>query len=61
MTKFVSLKKVHTKITMVKRNLELNDLEFLCYSAKACRLDRVYMTYDTSLISPRWEIDERKQ
>ena len=43
MTKFVSLKKVHTKITMVKRNLELNDLEFLCYSAKACRLDRVYI------------------
>ena len=36
MTKLVSLKKVHTKIIMVKRNLELNDLGFLCYSAKAC-------------------------
>ena len=36
MTKFASLKKVHTKIIMVKRNLELNDLGFLCYSAKAC-------------------------
>ena len=35
-TKFVSMKKVHTKIIMVKRNLEVNDLGFLCYSAKAC-------------------------
>ena len=34
MTKFLSLKKVHTKIIMVKRNHELNDLGFLCYSAK---------------------------
>ena len=36
MEKFASLKKIHTKIIIVKRNLELNDLEFLCYSAKAC-------------------------
>ena len=35
MTKFASLKKVHTKTTFVKRNLGLNDLVFLCYSAKA--------------------------
>ena len=42
--KFASLKKVRTKIIMVKRNLELNDLAFLCYSAKACPwLDRVYI------------------
>ena len=36
MTKSASLKKVHTKTIMVKKNLELNDLGFLCYSAKAC-------------------------
>ena len=36
MTKFASLKKIHTKIIIVKRNLELNDLGFLYYSAKAC-------------------------
>ena len=36
MTKFESLKKIHTKMTIVKRNLELNDRAFLCYSAKAC-------------------------
>ena len=36
MTKFGSLKNVHTKTIIVKRNLELNDLGFLCYSAKAC-------------------------
>ena len=42
MTKFASLKKVHTKTTFVKRNLGLNDLVFLCYSAKASRLVRVY-------------------
>ena len=35
MTKFASLKKFHTKIIM-KINFELNDLGFLCYSAKAC-------------------------
>ena len=34
--KFASLEKVHTKITIMKRNLELNDLGFLCYSAKTC-------------------------
>ena len=43
MTKLVSLKKVYTKIILVKRNLELNDLGFLCYSAKACRLVSVYI------------------
>ena len=36
MTKFAFLKKCHTKIIIVKRNLELNDLVFLYYSAKAC-------------------------
>ena len=36
MTKFASLKKIHTNIIIVKRNLEMNDLGFLCYSAKAC-------------------------
>ena len=36
MTKFPSLKNVHTKIILLKRNLELNDLGFLCYSAKTC-------------------------
>ena len=38
-TKFVSLKKIHTKIIIIiiivkKSHLELNDLELLCYSAK---------------------------
>ena len=37
MAKFASLKKIHTKIIIVKRNLELNDLEFLYYSEKTCR------------------------
>ena len=36
MTKFASLKKIHTKIIIVKRKLELNDMGFLYYSAKAC-------------------------
>ena len=36
MTKFMSVKKIQTKIIIVKRNLELNDLGFLCYLAKAC-------------------------
>ena len=36
MTKFASLKKIHTKIIIVKRYLELNDLGFFYYSAKAC-------------------------
>ena len=27
-------KKIHMKIIIVKKNLELNDLGFLCYSAK---------------------------
>ena len=35
-TKFASLKKIHTKIIIMKRNLELNDLGFLFYSTKAC-------------------------
>ena len=64
MTKFASLKKVHTKIIMMKRNLELNDLGFSVIQQKhalACpgfyRL--IFQSlYDTSLISPRWEIDE---
>ena len=36
MKKSGSLKKIHTKIIIVKRNLELNDLGFLYYSAKPC-------------------------
>ena len=65
MTKFVSLKKVHTKIIMVKRNLELNDLGFSVTQQKhALTCPGLYRLvfqslYDTSLISPRWEIDER--
>ena len=34
MAKFVSLKKIHSKIIIVKTNLELNDLGFCYYSAK---------------------------
>ena len=33
MTKFASSKKIHRKIIIVKRNLELNGLGFLYYSA----------------------------
>ena len=36
-------KKILTKIIIVKRNLEFNDLGFLCYSAKTCWLVRVYI------------------
>ena len=64
MAKFASLKKVHTKIIMVKRNLELNDLRFSVIQQKhALTCPGLYRLifqslYDTSLISPRWEIDE---
>ena len=63
-TKFTPLKKVHLKINPVKRNLELNDLGFLCYSTKAWPDFGLYRLtfqslYHTSLITPsRWEIDE---
>ena len=43
MTKFAFLKKIHTKIIIVKISIELNDQGFLCHSAKACRLVWVYM------------------
>ena len=63
-TKFASLKKIHTKLIIMKRNMELNDLGFLFYSAKACPdLSWVFMgsffqsLYHTSLISLRWEIN----
>ena len=65
MTKFASLKKVHTKIIMVKTNLELNDLGFFVTQQKhALTCQELYRLvfqslYDTFLISPRWEIDER--
>ena len=36
MAKFASLKKVHRKSIILKKNLELNDLGFLYYSAKGC-------------------------
>ena len=36
MTKFAFLKKIHTKIIIVKISIELNDQGFLCHSAKAC-------------------------
>ena len=62
-TKFASLKKIHTKIIIVKKNIELNDLGFFCYSAKACpdlsgfmqaHLDRLIQSLcHTSLASPR--------
>ena len=35
MIKFSSLNKKQTKIITIKRNLEFNDLKFLCYSTKA--------------------------
>ena len=31
-----TFEKIHTKIIILKRNLELNDLGFLYYSAKTC-------------------------
>ena len=64
MTKFASLKKIHTKIIIVKRNLGLNDLGFLYYSAKTCPdLSDLYSLifqsiYHTSFILPKQEIDE---
>ena len=33
--KICIFKKIHTKIIIDKRNLDLNDLGFLCYSAEA--------------------------
>ena len=62
-TKVASLKKIHTKIIIVKKNIELNDLGLICYSAKACpdlsgfiqtHLDRLIQSLcHTSLPSPR--------
>ena len=65
MTKFASLKKIHTKIIIVKRNFELNDMGFLYYSAKTCPdlsgfiQAHFSILYHTSFISPKREIDER--
>ena len=68
MTKFASLKKIYTKIIIVKRNVELNGLGFLCYSSKACpdlprpiALGSIFKLYITLpwLISPKREIDEK--
>ena len=65
MTKFASVKKIHTKVIIVKGNLELNDLGFLYYSAKehALTCPGLYRLifqslYHTSLILPKQEIDE---
>ena len=59
MTKFTSLKKVHTKIIMMKRNLELNDLGFSVITCPGFYRLIFQSLYDTSsLISPKWEIDE---
>ena len=44
MTKFASLKKVHMKIIMVKRNLELNDFGIsLLFSKSMPSFDRDYI------------------
>ena len=64
MTKFASLKKIHTKIIIVKRNLELNDLGFFYIQQKhalTCPgLHRLIFQslYHTSLILPKRKIDE---
>ena len=65
MTKFASLKKIHTKIIIAKRNLELHNLGFLYYSAKAWPLTcsgsyrLIFQSlYHTSLILLKREIDE---
>ena len=34
--KIYVFEKIYTKIIIVKRNLDLNDLRYLCYSTKAC-------------------------
>ena len=55
---------IHTKMIIVKRNLELNDLEFLLFSKSMPWLVQAYidsffnLLYHTSLISPNPEIDE---
>ena len=65
MTKFASLKKIHTKIITVKRNLELNDLGFLYYLANkhALTCPGLYRLifqalYHTALTLPKREINE---
>ena len=56
-TKFASLQKVHTKIILVKINFELNDLGFLCYSAKVCPdLSRFIKAHFSTFISPFFDI-----
>ena len=63
--KICVFEKVHMKIILVNRKLELNDPGFLCYSEKhhlACPgLYRLTFEslYHTSLVSPsKWQIDE---
>ena len=59
MTKFTSLKKIHTKIIIVKRNFELNDLGVLCYSTKACPdLPRFIKVHFSIFISPFLDISK---
>ena len=67
MTEFASLKKIHTKITIVKRNIrlndpaewsDLNDLTWMIWLVRIY-LRLIFQTlYHTSLISPKREIDE---
>ena len=62
-TKFASLKKIQRSHIM-KRNLELSDLRFLCFSTKTCPdlsefIQALFQSlYHTFLISPKREIDE---
>ena len=67
MTKFASLKKIHTKIIILKRNLELNNLEFLYYSTKAYLeytfpefIFRNHMSHENEAILRKSISDERK-
>ena len=61
MTKLASLKKIHKKIIIMKRNLELNfsviQQKHALICLGLCRLI-FQSSYHTSLISPKQEIDE---
>ena len=63
-TKYDKICIIHTKIIIVERNLELNNLGFLYYSAKVCPdlSGFIYLIfqslYHTSLTSPKQEIYE---
>ena len=60
MTKFASVKKIHTQCILTKRNLELHDLRILCFCflKNMFRLAKVFTGSSFSLYIIKLRIDE---